>query len=444
MPSSLRALIASALVIGVTTMSGQTVGSASSRVPASPVAKIWVEPQAGYGFVTQAVLGAHHRIDLSIYELSDPTLEHELIARARAGVTVRVLLNAAYFGTTHNAGAVAAFRGTAVRVAWAPSNQIFHAKYMVVDGTAAYIGSGNLVADDYTTTRDFWALDTSRDDVAAIQSTFDADFARTGTTARASAGLVWSPASTSALVAVIASAQRTLLVENEEMNNATIEEALVADARRGVSVEVVMTIDTAWTSALEQLAAAGVHVRELPLSLTYIHAKVLCADCTGTLGTAFLGSENFSTSSLSYNRELGVVTRSPIVLNAIRSTVTADFTSGSPLSAFVGGVTPTSASASSPPVAGRDVSITSLTTPIAPGQSASLRAHSSRPHDECSLTVVLASGYASASKGLGPASANAQGDVAWTWLIGTRTGAGTARATVTCSAGTATATFDVT
>jgi len=43
----------------------------------------------------------------------------------------------------------------------------------------------------------------------------------------------------------------------------------------------------------------------------------------------FVGSENFSTSSLSYNRELGVVTRSPHTVAAVAHVVRSDFASGS-------------------------------------------------------------------------------------------------------------------
>ena len=91
--------------------------------------------------------------------------------------------------------------------------------------------------------------------------------------------------------------------------------------RRGVDVEVVMTEDPEWTAALERLASAGVHVHVLGESQIYIHSKVICADCTATSGTVFIGSENFSTSSLSYNRELGVITSTPAAVRAVRAAV---------------------------------------------------------------------------------------------------------------------------
>ena len=113
---------------------------------------------------------------------------------------------------------------------------------------------------------------------------FDGDFAGNGAAPRQAAGLVWSPGSTATLASLIGSARHSLLVENEEMDSPAIESALEGAARRGVSVDVVMTEDPSWTSALERLASSGVHVRLLNDSQIYIHAKVICADCTASAG----------------------------------------------------------------------------------------------------------------------------------------------------------------
>lgn len=196
-----------------------------------------------------------------MYELSDSAIERDLIAKARAGVKVRVLLDAAYYGVTDNAQTVATLRASPVHVEWAPSGQIVHAKHLVIDQSSTYIGTGNLAAFDYSSTRDFWVEDQLPRDVAATVSTFSADFAHEGTSPVSSGGLVWSPGSTSALVNLVSSARRTLLVENEEMGSSPVEQALMEAARRGVSVKVVMTYSPSWSAALTHLASAGVHVR---------------------------------------------------------------------------------------------------------------------------------------------------------------------------------------
>jgi cardiolipin synthase len=291
--------------------------------------RTFVDPSAGYGFLDRAVLGARHTIDLSMYELEDATMEADLVARARAGVDVRVLLDSEYGIKDVNAPAAAVLTRGGVHVAWAPSSQIFHAKYFVIDGSALYIGTGNLTAQYYSSTRDFWVLDQGRADVDAASTTFSADFSdRSAPLSTGSGDLVWSPGSTNDLVSLIESARHTLLVENEEMDSSTIEAALAAAARRGVDVKVVMTYSSQWHSALTELAAAGVHVHVLESNQVYIHAKVICADCSATAGRVFVGSENFSTSSLDYNRELGILTSATSVVRPVEEAVSSDYAAG--------------------------------------------------------------------------------------------------------------------
>jgi hypothetical protein len=59
-------------------------------------------------------------------------------------------------------------------------------------------------------------------------------------------------------------------------------------------------------------------------SALYIHAKVIDVDST----KAFIGSENFSTASLDYNRELGLITSSAGVLGPLNNTLASDIANG--------------------------------------------------------------------------------------------------------------------
>jgi cardiolipin synthase len=322
------ALVATLLVA---TLGGVGLAArSSSAATSSRQLTVYVEPAAGYAFLDHAVVAAKHSIDLSMYELEDPTFVADLVARARAGVAVHVVLDTKYGIKSNNQLAASILTRGGVRVTWAPSSQIFHAKYLIIDDLTLYVGTGNLTAQWYSSTRDFWARDTNHADVAAARAAFAADFShRSAGLATASGDLVWSPGSSSTLVGVIGSAQHSLLVENEEMDNVAIQSALEGAARRGVNVEVVMTYDSSWHSALTKLASAGVHVRTLSSSQVYIHAKVICTDCNASGGTVFVGSENFSTSSLDFNRELGLITRARSIVVPVRSTLLGDYATGS-------------------------------------------------------------------------------------------------------------------
>jgi phosphatidylserine/phosphatidylglycerophosphate/cardiolipin synthase-like enzyme len=292
------------------------------------------EPGDDYQSVDQLVSGARHSIDLTMYELADERFEGLLVAAHQRGVSVRVLLDHAYGGADVNQAAVARLSAAGVPVRWAPDTIIFHQKTLTADDAVSAVMTGNLTARYYPSTRDFVVLDRDPAAVAAIESVFAEDWSGTLVTGGPTvAGLVWSPGSGPALVGLIGSAQRSIVVENEEMDSATIEAALEAASRRGVDVEVIMTTDSAWDGALAALADAGVRVATYPdsSSALYIHAKVIVVDGV----TAFVGSQNFSASSLDDNRELGVITTDPTVVTPVSETLAQDLAGAVTVSASV-------------------------------------------------------------------------------------------------------------
>jgi cardiolipin synthase A/B len=306
-----------------------TTGPSATAVPTSAGLTLAVEPGDDYNSVDQLMAGARHSIDMTMYELADPRSEALLVAAHRRGVAVRVLLDRDYSGATVNRAAYLLLEQAGVSVRWAPDGIIFHQKTVTVDHSVSAIMTGNLTSKYYPTTRDFVLVDDQAAAVSAINDEFGDDWAGAPVTEGPSlSGLVWSPGSQSALVDFIGSARRTVVVENEEMDSDAIESALEAAARRGVAVEVVMTADSEWDAAFDKLSAAGVRVATYPDSeeALYIHAKAMVVDGD----RAFVGSQNFSTSSLQYNRELGVITEDPTVVAPLAQTLSADFAGATP------------------------------------------------------------------------------------------------------------------
>ncbi len=267
-----------------------------------------VEPDQGPGVVYQAITGAQRSLDLVMYELEDTTAVSDLIQAERRGVAVRVILDQAY-ARNENQAAYASLLASGVAVHWSSTRvDITHQKTLIVDAREALIMSGNLTSQYYSTTRDFVVADTDPVDVGAIGAVFDADFSNAPVTPAAGDDLVWSPDSEPRLVSLVEGATRRLLVENEEMSDPGIVAALEAAAGRGVDVEVCMTDSSSWSSEFAALVHAGVRVvTYAPDAPLYIHAKVMVADPGGSNQRAFVGSENFSSTSLDRNRELGIV-----------------------------------------------------------------------------------------------------------------------------------------
>jgi phosphatidylserine/phosphatidylglycerophosphate/cardiolipin synthase-like enzyme len=129
-----------------------------------------------------------------------------------------------------------------------------------------------------------------------------------------SLGLIWSPNTGSgtaetALVKQITSARTTVDFESEELSDPAIYHALAADASRGVRCRVVMTRSPEWDSAFGAVTKAGCLVHLFPDSSTalYIHEKLILDDPGTTRESMLIGSQNASITSLTRNRELGIL-----------------------------------------------------------------------------------------------------------------------------------------
>jgi cardiolipin synthase A/B len=314
------------------------------------------EPDDGMAPVIAAIASASSSIDLTIYELSAGPVEQALLAAARRGVAVRVILDRGYKGvhSAENAGAYNFLHSNGILVRWSsPAFTFTHEKSMTIDGNGSdgessdaesLIMSFNITSAAFASDRDFGIFDHAPEDVAAIEATFDDDWdaaAAGGTNSAANLGgnygeigsgdLVWSPGSEDELIALINSAKTSLEIYNEEMDDAAVENALEAAARRGVKVEVVMTYASTWKAAFAQLAAAGVAIRTYPARASlYIHAKMIIADGGTNAGRAFIGSENFSATSLWYNRELGIIFLNPALIASITQTFAKDWAGATP------------------------------------------------------------------------------------------------------------------
>jgi cardiolipin synthase A/B len=311
--------------------------SAAPR-PAAPAAaglSVLTEPQAGIAPIYRLITGARRSVDLTMYELRDPTAEADLAADAARGVDVRVILDR-NLEQSRNTAAYDYLAARHVHVVWAPAGTTYHQKTLTIDDATSVIMTLNLVTEDYPGTRDFAVVDTDHSDVAAIVATFDADFSGHAVRPPDGADLVWSPTNAEASVlAVINGARHSLAVENEEMDDPAVTSALGAAARRGVNVTITMTDDSEWDDAFRELARDGVHIRLYPDSSTalYIHAKAIVADAGLPGQQVLVGSQNFSVASLEYNRELGIRTASSAVVGAVSAALASDYAHAAPYAA---------------------------------------------------------------------------------------------------------------
>jgi len=286
--------------------------------------QLFVEPDDGVQPVLQIIDQSQRTLDVAMYLLSDRDVNRALLEAKQRGVQVRVMLEEHPYGSgPGNASIYQTLRGAGVATAWAPANfQLSHDKYAIADQRTALVGTANWSHSAFTANREYLVVDTNPGDVQALQGLFDADWKRQAAEI-SDPHLVVSPTnSRSDFLALIDSAQHGVDVEAEELQDSNVEDALVHAAQRGVTVRVVTVAaqgNDANASGRRRLTAGGVQVRSL--ESPYVHAKDLIADKR----TAFIGSENISTSSLDQNREVGLLIDDASAITTLENTFSSDW-----------------------------------------------------------------------------------------------------------------------
>ena len=335
-PIPRRALTAAAAA-GVAVAVAATLAVTPAQAASHPVAaaSTAADPYSAFAFdlgssepvIDSFINSATTTLDMTMYELNDTTAINDLIAREKAGVTVRVILDNANQST--NQTAYTDLTNAGVGVVWSSTAFTYtHQKTITVNDDESLILSGNLTSEYYSTSRDYGVFDSDANDVAAIEATFAADYAHTSITPSDGDNLLWSPTTAQTqLLSVINGATKTLDVQEEEFSDTAIVNAIVADAKRGVTVRLVLENESSdYASEISEVEAAGGKVVTYTSSTGfYIHAKAIVADYGLSTAKVEVGSMNMTSNSLGDNRELGIILTDTGVENVIENTFDNDF-----------------------------------------------------------------------------------------------------------------------
>ncbi len=184
--------------------------------------------------------------------------------------------------------------------------------------------SANLNPDAMTNERNYGLVTRDPDDVADAQAIFNMDWAAGGGESvqvadLACTRLIVSPNNAKQrIVDFIKSAKTKLDVEAMYVAEDTVRMAIGAAKQRGVTVRVILETGSDNAETRSYFTGLGIPVHA-PGNF-FLHAKLLIAD-----GVAFVGSENFSLTALTKNRELGAMVFEPAAAAVIQQQFDADW-----------------------------------------------------------------------------------------------------------------------
>ena len=321
--------------------------------------------------------GTTQTIDIAVYEMTDANVRSALRRALARGVRVRVIKEpnpvddrCNIFGPTpenartdcddekklrseilSSGGAFVPFRKS--ELCADPKKSCFmHGKMVISDGRALLVSTGNFnptnLCDlplkpsrcnrDFTViirepkTINFFGQIFERDlsqksyDLAALIQTYGVD-----------SKVTVSPLSLDPLLRFIHSAQKSLLIHHQYLKDPSLNSAIVEAASRGVRVQVTLASLCSFgppspgerrraTEIFSEFDQAGVSIRMVPSRFRiggkpgYMHAKAMIADGQ----SAWVGSVNGSTASLTNNREFGVFFDHKEWISALSEVMTKD------------------------------------------------------------------------------------------------------------------------
>jgi cardiolipin synthase A/B len=286
--------------------------------------------------ILDAIHGATESIRTKIFILSDPGMLKALIQAHNRGVKVRVMLNPVRRdGQRQNDHSRRALSEAGIEVSDSnPAFDVTHEKSMVVDDTRAFVQSLNWAAQNFAGTRDYAVITSHGDEVREIIDCFEADWSRQEFPAGEDSRLIWCPCNGRQRIArFIASAQRSLFIENARYQDAMIVEQLVRAQRRGVKVHVLTrpphSLKTEklieGVAGLRIMQDVGVKIHKL--KHLRLHGKVWLADDLH----AIVGSIILSPGSFDKRRELAIEMNDGEILHRLRKVVHHDWKESLPL-----------------------------------------------------------------------------------------------------------------
>jgi len=289
---------------------------------ANPV-EVVATPEAGEVPYLDALDSATESIRVQVYLMGYGGILDRLKAKAEAGVDVRVMLdqskadtNGKYFDQLAAAGA---------QVKWSdPAFTFTHSKYFVVDDRVAVLSTGNYSKSfSIDRERNFVAIDRDPADLRDLVDLFEADWAGSAPAIDCTRLIISPINARERILDLIESAQTTLTIESMQFGDTEVREAVRARVLAGVDVRVMLA-DASWidanASAVTFLKNLDVPVKWMP----HLHTKAIIADGV----RAYVGSENLSWTSLSKNREVGVIVVEPASIAPMADTFEADWAIG--------------------------------------------------------------------------------------------------------------------
>jgi phosphatidylserine/phosphatidylglycerophosphate/cardiolipin synthase-like enzyme len=274
--------------------------------------KLIVEPEDGIAPIVEAIRAARESIDIGIFRLDRGDVAKALKEAVARGVAVRTLV------AHTNRGGQKRLRklekkllADGATVARTDHDlERYHNKLMIVDGATLFVLGFNYTRRDVDESRSFGVVTRKRAFVKEAAALFEADLNRRPYTPSLKNFIVSPMNARQRLAVFLSNARRQLQIYDMRLTDPLMIRILHDRARAGVDIRVLGRVAK---------SASGLPVEKFPGKR--LHVRAIVRDGL----RAFVGSQSLRKLELDGRREVGVIVRSPAVVQRIAAIFDQDW-----------------------------------------------------------------------------------------------------------------------
>ncbi len=271
--------------------------------------------------MVKQIQSAKNKVYLEVYMFTETRIFEALKKDQKRGVEVKVILEQyPYKSGNINNKLFSKLKKAGINVVWSDSHdyKLNHAKFLIIDNLA-YISTGNMTYSTFKHNRDFFIATSDAKIVKNLEQIFHDDFAGHEVT-RYNQNLVVSPIySRSKLETMLLSAQKNIKIYMQYFLDENINSILKQiKNEKNIDIQILVDKKNMDSDTVKNLQKHGVQIQTIP---TKIHAKAVLIDEK----YIFIGSENFSKSSLDQNREMGIILKNKNIIEQFLEVFSKDW-----------------------------------------------------------------------------------------------------------------------
>lgn len=281
-----------------------------SQIQEIPWTQIYFTPDKKYLDILEKELqGAQKRVYINVYMLTEKRIRNALLVAKKRWVDIKIILEKNVYNSAGINNATFDILSQAGIDIQRSSNDVYdlnHAKYILIDNRVI-ISTGNLTASTFSKNRDIFVHFSDKSIVKTIESIFLNDFTSKYIPIYHHS-LVISPwDSRQKILYILKNASSSLQIYMPYMDDKEIADVIFYQLQKGVKVQIISWKNDTDDNFFQKVIKMGWNIT---FSKKTIHAKSILIDDA----YLFIGSENFSSSSLDTNKEVWVLLRGDILV----------------------------------------------------------------------------------------------------------------------------------